>query len=51
MEQHELAYIIRMKVWQDTPKVRADIEERLRKICELNFHRAEVEDGNDMGCV
>lgn len=51
MEQIELAYIVRIKTWEDSPKVRADYEKRLVKICELNFNSVCVDDANDMGVV
>ncbi len=51
MEQHELAYIVYIRTWEDTPKVRDDLRNRLVKICDLNFNNVSVMDANDMGVV
>lgn len=47
MEKTELAYIVYVKVWEDSPKVRSDIEARLNRICELAFPEVLVNDAND----
>jgi hypothetical protein len=41
-----LTYIVRIQVWEDTPKVRSDMEARLNKICGLAFDGVGVEDAN-----
>ena len=46
MDKSELVYIVRLKAWEDTPKVRSDFEDRLNKICGLAFPESEVEDAN-----
>ena len=48
MVKTELTYIVRISTWEDSPKVRADYEKRLVKICDLNFTSVEVEDANDL---
>lgn len=47
MQQHELAYIVRIKVWEDTIKVRGDVEKSLNRILGLKFNSVEVADAND----
>ncbi len=51
VEQVELAYIVYIKTWEDSPKVRDDYLKRLEKICGLNFNSVQVADANDMGVV
>ena len=46
LEKSELAYVVYLKVWEDTPKVRKDFEDRLNKICNLAFPEATVQDAN-----
>ncbi len=47
MDKSELAYVVYVKVWEDSPKVRSDIEARLNKICEMAFAECQVQDANE----
>lgn len=49
MDKSELAYVVYVKVWEDTPKVRHDIEKKLNQICGLAFNSVTVDDANDSG--
>ncbi len=51
MEKTELAYIVRIKVWDDSPKVRQECEDKLNQLCGLHFITAEVDDANGLDCV
>ena len=46
VEKAELAYVVYLKVWEDTPKVRKDFQDRLQKMCELAFFEYSVQDAN-----
>ena len=46
MEKTELAYVVYLKTYEDTPKVRHDYEAKLRQICELAFLESDVRDAN-----
>ena len=48
MEKTELAYLVRIKVWDDSPKVRQECEDKLIQICGLNFNTVEVDDANGL---
>ena len=46
MEKAELAYVVYVKVWEDTEKVRHDTEAKLNQICDLAFVESSVQDAN-----
>jgi hypothetical protein len=46
MDKSELAYVVYVKVWEDTEKVRHDIEQKLNQICGLAFIEVTVQDAS-----
>ncbi len=46
MDKSELAYVVYVKTWEDTPKVRHDTEKKLKQICALAFTESSVQDAN-----
>jgi hypothetical protein len=46
MDKSELAYVVYVKVYEDTEKVRHDVEAKLNQICGLAFIESSVQDAN-----
>lgn len=46
MNKYELAYVVYLQVWEDTPKRRSDAKAKLEQICGLAFLESSVEDAN-----
>jgi len=46
MEKVELAYVVYLRVYEDSPKRRADAKAKLEQICGLAFLESSVEDAN-----
>ncbi len=46
MEKSELAYVVYVRVFEDTEKVRRDTQEKLEQICGLAFTESDVQDAN-----
>ena len=51
MQTHELSYIIRIKVIEDTPKARSSIQQSLERFLALKFSDVEVIAHNDATSV